>query len=142
MADKSALIDTDIIISILRREGSVYQRSLDYLNLFGRYKISCITYYECLRGYKAIGANKKINIFNDFLSLAEIIYLNQDIIVKACECYSLLKPKGLLRGEFDLLIGSTALVNDLIIITNNEKHYTPISTYFGLKIENWSDSIK
>lgn len=37
-------------------------------------------------------------------------------------------------SDFDLLIGSTAIANDLILITENVKEFERIS---GIEIENW-----
>jgi len=36
-----------------------------------------------------------------------------------------------------LLIGATAIQNDWILATNNEKHYTILVEHFGLRLENW-----
>lgn len=133
----SCLIDTDNLISILRREKKPFEKSLTYLDEHERFNISCITYYECLRGYKSIGATKKYELFKEMLKFTDILYLDQINLEKASEIYSFLKPKGLLKGEFDLLIGATALVNDLVLVTNNYEHYKPLSEHFGLKIDNW-----
>jgi len=48
-----------------------------------------------------------------------------------------LKPKGLLKGEFDLIIGTTAIVNNFNLVTNNIHHYKPLADYYELKIETW-----
>lgn len=48
---------------------------------------------------------------------------------------SRLKKNGILIPDFDLLIGSTAVINDLIMVTNNERHLQRIE---GIKIENWT----
>ena len=45
-----------------------------------------------------------------------------------------LRIKGMMIENFDLLIGITALVNHLIMVTENTKHICHIP---GLKIENW-----
>lgn len=137
MKEKLALIDTDILISILRRKEPAYKNSSEYLYRFGEFKISCITYYECLRGYKAIGATKKLQKFKELLKITEVIYIDKKILDKASEIYAFLREKGLLKGEFDLLIGTTALVNNYKVVINNEKHFEPLKDFFGLKIENW-----
>lgn len=36
--------------------------------------------------------------------------------------------------EFDLLIGSTAIANDLILVTHNTKHFTGLA---GIDVEDW-----
>jgi len=42
---------------------------------------------------------------------------------------------GTILDDMDLLIESTALSNNLVLVTKNTKHFEKIS---GLEIENWS----
>jgi len=42
-----------------------------------------------------------------------------------------LRKKGRIIGDFDLLIASTCIYYDLIVLTNNRKHYEVVE---GLKI--------
>ena len=46
-----------------------------------------------------------------------------------------LQKSGKLISDFDLLIGITAIENDLIMVSNNEKHMNRIE---NIKIENWT----
>ena len=46
-----------------------------------------------------------------------------------------LKKKGIIITEFDLLIGSTALTHDLVMVTGNGNHLGKIQ---GIQIENWT----
>lgn len=43
-----------------------------------------------------------------------------------------------MHDEFDLIIGVTALVHDLILVTHNVKDFKPIP---NLKIQNWVDAL-
>ena len=138
MTENMILVDTDIIISILRREEPFFSKSTIFLSGNDKIHISCITYYECKKGYHSLGSNKRIELFNQFLQLTRIEYLNQPILDKSSEMYAFLKPRGLLRGEFDLLIGATAITNNWKLVTNNHKHYIPLIEYFGLEIANWN----
>lgn len=138
MNEESCLIDTDILSYILKKKEPTYQKAFDYLNIHKKFTISCITYYECIRGYKAINASKRLEVFEEFLTITEIVYLDDRIINKASEIYGLLKNKGELIGEFDILIGATSLVHNFILVTNNERHYHPLQRYFSLKSVNWS----
>ncbi len=45
-----------------------------------------------------------------------------------------LRKAGIMISDFDLLIGCTAIENDLIMVTENLKEFERIS---GVKIENW-----
>ena len=66
------LIDTDILISILQKKDSAIKNSISYLRIHKRFKISCLSYYECLRGYKTICSEKKLNEFNRLLNIMRI----------------------------------------------------------------------
>ena len=45
-----------------------------------------------------------------------------------------LKKEGAIISDFDILIGSYALANDLTLVTNNEGHFNRVR---NLKVENW-----
>lgn len=45
-----------------------------------------------------------------------------------------LRKAGTIIDDFDILIGATAVSNDLILVTENEKHLKRIGK---IKIENW-----
>ena len=137
MIEELCLIDTDILIHILKRKEPVYRRSCDYLKKHKKFAISCLTYYECFRGYKAVEATRRMEVFQELLNITEVLYLDQVILDKAGEIYGFLKKKGLLPGEFDILIGSTALIHEFTLTTNNEKHYKQMQEHFHLKINNW-----
>lgn len=47
-----------------------------------------------------------------------------------------LRKLGTLISDFDLLIGCTALVQDLILVSRNVKEMQRIE---GIKLENWID---
>jgi tRNA(fMet)-specific endonuclease VapC len=42
-------------------------------------------------------------------------------------------------GNFDVLIGCTASLHRMTVVTNNEKHFRPLSDVLGFSIENWAD---
>ena len=138
MNDKLCLIDTDILSYILKRKDNAYKNASEYLKIHKKFTISCITYYECFRGYKAVNASKRLQIFHEFLNITSILYLDQAILEKASEIYGMLKKKGELPGEFDILIGATAISHNLTLVTNNERHYRHLKQSFSLKLINWN----
>ena len=140
MNEPLSLIDTDVLSYILKRREPFYQRSREYLTHYTRLTISCLTYYECLRGYKAVGATTRLQVFQELLRITDVLYLDQDVLEKSAEIYGVLKPKGELPGEFDVMIGATALLHGMSVVTNNITHYQAIQRYFPLKIEDWRTS--
>ena len=49
-----------------------------------------------------------------------------------------LQKQGTPIDEFDLLIGATALANDLVLVTNNTRHFKRLT---DIQIEDWSQKI-
>ena len=45
-----------------------------------------------------------------------------------------LRKAGMIIDDFDILIGSTAVGNNMVLVTDNEKHLKRLSK---IKIENW-----
>ena len=131
------LIDSDILIFILKNHKTAVKNSILYQQNIGSLNISELTYYECLRGYKSSGSSRKLLIFKQLMETINVHPLNIEIYEKASEVYAKLREIGYPSGEFDILIASTALVKKFKLVTNNTKHYIKIKEYFGLELLNW-----
>ena len=46
----------------------------------------------------------------------------------------MLVKSGRMIEDFDLLIGCTAVANNMIMVTDNIKHFSRI---YGIQLENW-----
>lgn len=57
-----------------------------------------------------------------------------EVLEKFGDSKALLKSNGLLIDDFDLLIGATAVVYGLIMVTENVKHLSRVP---DIRIENW-----
>lgn len=60
------------------------------------------------------------------------IYNSLDIYAKE---KAKLRKQGLLIDDFDILIGSTAIANDMVMVTNNHAH---LSRLENILIEDWT----
>ena len=45
-----------------------------------------------------------------------------------------LRQKGMMREDSDIMIGATAIVNDMVLVTENVKHMGSLN---GISIETW-----
>jgi len=133
---KKALLDTNIVSAFIRGDASVAKNARKYLQEHKRFTLSIITYYELMRGIKAIDSDKKSIMFQDFIRECSLIELDHFIAEKAAEIYDSLRRKGQLIEDADILIAATALVHDLIMVTGNIRHFERIP---GLSMENWKD---
>jgi len=74
---------------------------------------------------------KRIYGFGD---LFRFITLSPEITEEYVSVKVYLRKAGNIIDDFDILIGATALVHGLTIVTNNEDHFSRIK---NIKIENW-----
>jgi tRNA(fMet)-specific endonuclease VapC len=129
-----SLVDTDILSFYFKGDPSVVHSFSEYLKKFDFINISIITYYEILGGLQYKKAYSQIRDFEEFVANNNIIHLSEESARISSRVYAELRQKGVTIGTSDILISGIVLENELTLITNNQKHYEPIS---GLKVENW-----
>ena len=86
--------------------------------------ISVVELYEGI--YGSPNKEKYGQILKEFLKGITLLELTEDICRKFGEIRNNLRKRGELIGDFDLLIASTALINNLTLLTGNVKHYERI----------------
>jgi len=90
---KKSTLDTNIITAFLKNNSRVVKKIENYLKDFDRLSINIITYYEILRGLRALGNREKLKNFEAFIENNEIIHLTKTSIEKAAEIYAYLKKR-------------------------------------------------
>lgn len=134
---KRCTLDTNIITAFLKNDLSVIEKVTDYLEFFDRLTINVISYYEILRGLKDLGNEEKLMRFEEFIHENELVFIKKETIEKAAEIYAYLKKDGNLIEDADILMASIAIVEDLVLITNNIRHFNRVK---NLSIENWLEN--
>jgi tRNA(fMet)-specific endonuclease VapC len=128
------LLDTNIVSLAIKQNLQILQKiaAIDAKeeNIF----ISCITYFEIKRGFLAVDAPKQRKRFNKFRQKYPIIFLDDlAILEKAAEIHANLRLRGLPIQTEDILIAASAIVKDLIVVSND----TDLARVEGLSLENW-----
>lgn len=122
------LIDTDILIDFLKDK----HPSISLTKLSSSYKlyISIITWIETVFGIKRRSAkpSKRMEELDLLLENLNIKVLNIDnnVAGKYVDLKILQEKMGLPLADFDLFIASTALANNLTLVTRNLKHFSRI----------------
>lgn len=130
----SYLIDTDIVIYSLKGDERVTKNFHEYRN--SPKSLSVITYGELVYGAKKSTAVEK-NLARAY-RIAEvfpIIDITPAVVGTFGAIKTALEQEGNIVADMDLLIAATALTHNLILVTNNQKHFGRIN---GLDIENWA----
>ncbi len=127
------LIDTDTIIFALRGDDKVLEKFKENKNI--PISISMITYAELIFGAK-LSQNEQKNMIkvNHIRDIYPIEELNEGVMEVFADIKAKMVEKGIRIEDMDLLIASTAIYNELVLVTNNTKHFKNIP---NLKLENW-----
>ncbi|HAG50538.1 MAG TPA: VapC toxin family PIN domain ribonuclease [Deltaproteobacteria bacterium] len=129
-----SLLDTDILSELFKGHSLVKAKAAEYIGRHKRLTISQIAKYEILKGLKSKKAFKQIEIFNRFCSVNIVFPITDDVIGKASDIYAELKEEGSLISDADILVAATAIVNNLVLVTNNTNHFSRIKK---LQLDNW-----
>ena len=129
-------LDTNIISYLLQKSPVARTRLKELIDRDdSELYISVITYYELKRGLIASNATAKLNALQTIIhTYFEVVLMDFDMYERSAQIYAELKANGNLVEDADIFIDATALENDAVLVTNNEKHFGRIK---GLKMEVW-----
>ena len=131
---KKYLLDTNICIYFLKGLFDL-DRKIEKVDLSNCY-VSEITVAELKFGAEnSEHQEKNRKTVDQFVSKFTIIPIFNSLDIYARE-KSRLKKKGLPLDDFDLLIGATAITNNLTLVTRNISHFDRLK---GIEMENWVD---
>jgi len=126
------LLDTNICIHFLR--GQYYLNEKIEKVGSQNYALSEITLAELVFGAEnSTDPSQNLKTIEHFTSQIAILPILDAIPIYAKEKVRLRKL-GLMISDFDLLIGTTAIAYDFVMVTENIKEFERIK---GLKTENW-----
>lgn len=129
-----SLLDTDILSELFKGNSAVKARASEYLREHRCFTISHIAQYEILKGLKAKKAQKQVDAFTLFCKANIVLPITDDVISKAADIYATLREQGAIISDADILVASIAIINNLVVVTNNINHFSRIK---GLLLDNW-----
>ena len=128
-------LDANIVSYLLKGNKEIFSKLSDLASNDHIISIPNIVYYEIKRGLLASGSTNKLNRFVSFANALGIVELKTSTLDIAAQIYSDLKKAGTLIEDDDIFIGASALENNAILVTNNERHLGRIK---DLKYEVWN----
>lgn len=132
---KQYLLDTNVCTFLLRGQYDI-DKKMDNVGLENCH-ISEITKAELKYGAELgqqQGLKRRKEQLNEFLSSIQIIPISKAIDLYASEKARLRLAGMPANDDFDLLIGCTAIVNNMVMVTENLKHF---KNFTGIQLENW-----
>lgn len=112
------LLDTDVLIWILRGK----TEAIDLLRAQLRHEvpaISTLSIYEIWTGARP----SEEAAISAFLAAFQIVSVGEAIARQAAQYYKQFRSKGITLSSTDALIAATARVEDLILVTENRRHF-------------------
>lgn len=130
------LLDTDVCIELIKHN----ERVLDKVESVGvdHCFVTEITIAELFYGAAKSGRPEQFDDVDYILQSFDLKPLLPSLRLYG-ENKALLEDKGQMIGEFDLLIGSCAVHNNLIMVTSNLKHFDHIP---NIDLEDWAQKSK
>ncbi len=131
---KRYLLDTNIITAMVKQSSPVWKKAMAVVMAGEKIFISTISYYETKRGLLATQATTKLQRFDQIRQDYEMVGIdNEPVLDTASEIYAVLKKRGTLLPDADILIAAMAKTYGLTLVTN-DSHFDRIE---GLQVENW-----
>jgi predicted nucleic acid-binding protein len=119
MEYREVLIDTSLEIDYLRNADKPTTKFISLFKAYDLY-ISVITVFELLNGATT---EEKLTDIRKIFNTLTTIDIDVRCAEKASEIYRELKIQNKLIEFRDILIGATAIVNNLPVATLNKKHF-------------------
>ncbi len=127
------LLDTDTLIYSLKGSEPVLENLARHQH--APLRISAVSLMELYYGaYKSERVAASLASVRRIESAFSILPVDATISETFGMMKADLESKGTPLQDADLMIAATALSNNLVLVTNNEKHFSRID---GLKLENW-----
>lgn len=130
------LLDTNIVSYLMEGNEKVAQNLIRCLANGNIIKIPDIVYYEVQRGLLYKNSKRLQALFDSVCNYYGVLHSSNNDLYIAAQQYSALKHSGSLIEDDDILIGSLAIGNDAVLVTNNKKHFSRLQ---GIQIENWTE---
>ncbi|MBQ7649667.1 MAG: type II toxin-antitoxin system VapC family toxin [Victivallales bacterium] len=129
------MLDTDISSYIIR---GTEKQLLDIFSCnLDNICVSVITLAELQYGALKRNNSQLTAKVNSFCALVQQIEWNYDSAKAYARLRTMLEDRGNLIGSMDMMIAASALAEDVILVTNNVRHFSRVD---GLRIENWLES--
>ena len=131
---KNYLLDTSIVAYLFRGKFSIGQRlrSVGPEQCF----VSDVTIAELTYGaFHSERVQENLEMLERFKQMVTVVPFSDAIMEYGRQKDALVK-EGRIIEDFDLLIGCTAVVKGLVMVTDNVKHFSRID---GIEIENWTE---
>ncbi len=128
------MLDTDICSYIMRERPIQVLKRFDTLKM-DQFCLSIVTYAEFIYGIqRSTNPEKHQSVVDQFITHVDVLSWNRSAAEHYGQIRADLGAQGNTIGNMDMMIAAHARSQDMVLVTNNEKHFQRV---FALTIENW-----
>jgi len=129
----SYVLDTNTLIYFFKGLGNVSKHMLSQSP--SELSIPTVVLFELEVGIaKSTSPRKRKSQLQEITSLVNVLPFGIAESKSAAQIRVKLEKQGLPIGPYDVLIAATAMANNMILVTHNQKEFVRIE---GLRIEDW-----
>jgi predicted nucleic acid-binding protein len=129
-------LDTNIISYYLKNNQQIINRISLELTNNNKIVVPPIVYFEIKRWLLSNNSKTKLLAFETLCKHSDLGIIDKEILEIAIFSYIILRKKGLVIEDADILIAAYCIKNNYTLVTNNIKHLKNIE---NLAIINWID---
>jgi predicted nucleic acid-binding protein len=129
----AASLSANILSAILRKEPETTERAKQALAANDELILCPVVFFEVYRGLLHRDAKKQLEFFMRYSTTLIWSDLTRQDWLKAGQMWADLRRRGLSIQDADVLIGAFASQRNAVVVTNNDRHFTPL----GLAVETW-----
>ena len=125
--NKKYLLDTNVVIDFLKGDNKTISSIRKIIK--GSFFISVVTIGEYNYGaLRSQNTKNQLDLFESFCDRMKITFISIDknTIEEYAKLQSEMSKKGKLKPIFDLLIASSCIINDCVLVTRNKKDFIGI----------------
>lgn len=127
-------LDTDILVGLLRRDEDAVEKISRFERLSLPISTTPINAIELFKGaFRSSKTKENVELVEGLLQNLTILEIDLTSAKISGEQIEILRKRGKPIGEFDVIIASTVLAHDEVLITR-DKHFQKIPI---LRIETW-----
>ena len=120
-----AILDTDMLNEVFKRKNSVViAHAADYLNTYGQFSFSAMTWFEVVRGLREKRSTRLMQRCETLCGRSHVLPVDDQVLDRAADLWVVARAGGYSHRDADLIIAATALVHARSLVTGNTSHFS------------------
>lgn len=131
------VLDTNTVSALVHRVQPAVQQFNQQMGGNAIFLLCPVVWYEMQRGLLRVKATRKLQIFEQLAATFDWSEIEQADWQLAAATWPQMITLGQQPSDADLLIAAFAARRNAILVTQNLRHFQPLSTLLNFQIQTW-----